>query len=342
MKRLAVIASFLMLAVQAHALSYTNIFGTSPNFLDGNPVVKSLPNNFVRIQAEMSDIEPAKGVFNFTTGTTCNDAMIAEAVAEGRTIEFDVWNWGAWVTNATEWPNRYQDLQGYVTNILNRWPAISILGDWNEHSWANTNNLMMIVTNAVPVSPNFLEAEYSILTSNIWLAKQSVNPAVKIDIGKFQSFDPPSFYYQCAQIEATNGIANLANYFTWHVQYDGGMYPALTNYWNGQSTNLSAANSIAAAQALFPTLGVGSDEWYPNDFTNAVQAATAYRVNGAAMLIDMLMPYPPSSGVFSNAYGCYSNGQLNATSLAIINALLPPGTNVTAMLLQGWLVKTNR
>jgi hypothetical protein len=181
------------------------------------------------------------------------------------------------------------------------------------------------------------------MCSNIFIAKQLVNPAVKLDICKSDGFhlDYLQLLSQCLG-------TNLCDYVTWHVQYGasaGRAFAAMTNFYGNGWIDYSANDTLNLARINFPKSKIGSDEWYTNDLSNSVAAATCYRTNSASVLVDMLMAYnwpgsPPGDTNQINWYGA-TNDQLNATSIAIIHALLPDGTNVNCITLTGWSVVPN-
>jgi hypothetical protein len=275
------------------ARSLNNILGCSDdtlvNGIDFSARMAGLPNHFTRIQASWPEINPARSVFNFTNAPSCNDAIIATAAAQGRVILFDVNEWPAWVQ--ADWSNRYADMSVYVTSVLKRWPQVQILGCWNEPSPFPPPNGDIIpgITNA---GPQQLMPEYHVLVTTIYKAKMGVNPSVKLDIGKFVNFQSYPAYFQAMK---SLGTWTMGDYITWHDGNDGSMNPLIDNpATSSGAATPSVAHQLQWAQALFPGKLVGCDEHYSFDFTRCIQSAAAYRANGAAMLVEQLLPYPAS------------------------------------------------
>jgi hypothetical protein len=307
------------------AQSLNNIFGTSADTLVNGPVfsrrIASLPNHFTRFTANWPEINPAPGVFNFTDAPSCNDAMIAVAAGQGRTILFDVNGWPAWVQS--DWTNRYADMAAYVTAVLHHWPQIQILGAWNEPSNTQTPLAVLVPGNS-NVTALQLMTEYHSLVIAIYKAKQIVNPSVKLDIGKFIDF---AHYMPCLQLLKSLGTWTMADYITWHDGYNTN-YPALTDIVVEGVTVPSAAHKVAMALALFPGKMVGSDEYYNYELKSSIQAATAYRISGASMMIDCLLSYPTPAApnpYYASSYGVDpATGQFSTRSKVFINLLTMP------------------
>jgi hypothetical protein len=307
------------------AQSLNNIFGTGADTLVNGPVFSqrcaALPNHFTRFTANWFEINPAPGVFNFTNAPSGNDAMIAVAAAQGRAILFDVNGWPAWVQ--ADWKNRYQHMADYVTAVLTRWPQIQILGCWNEPSWTHSAR-GDIVPNIPVATPLQLMTEYHVLVTTIYNAKQAVNTAVQLNVGKFIDF---AHYVPCLQLLRSLGTWTMADYITWHDGYNTN-YPALTDIVIQGVTVPSAAHKIAFARALFPGKMVGSDEYSNYELKSSIQAAAAYRAAGASMMIDCLIAYPTPANPSQQYALCYGvdpvTSQFSTRSKVFINLLTMP------------------
>jgi hypothetical protein len=312
----------------------TNIFGTTVDTLVNGPAfsarIASLPNMFTRIQANWFEINPSAGVFNFASAPSCNDAMIATALAQGRTILFDVWGWPAWVQ--ADWANRYQHMQDYVTAVLKHWPGVAILGCWNEPSFdQQPDNVLVkgVTGNTITVTIAQLMTEYHNLVMAIYNAKQAVNPKVQLNIGKFGNFQS---YTPHMQLLKSLGTWAMGDYITWHDANDQFMNPAVDNPQTGTySATPSVAHQCQWAAALFPGKMYGSDESYDYVTAYSVASTLAYRDNGASMLIKQYIPYPVPAAVIGQPiaaiYGTDANGNINLRSQAVIGLLTEPSTS---------------
>ena len=260
------------------AQSRNNIFGCSDDTLVNGPAfsrrMAALPNHFTRIQANWPEINPAPGVFNFTNAPSCNDAIIATASAQRRVILFDVWGWPEWVQ--VDWTNRYVAMRNYVIAVLTRWPQIQILGCWNEPSFdQGLANVLCPGINYTNGTPAHLMAEYHVLVTTIYSAKQSVNPAVKLNIGKFGNFES---YTPHMQLLKSLGTWAMGDYITWHDANDQFIDPGIDNPVTAtRSATPSVAHQVQWAKALFPGKMVGCDEHYSWSTQYCIESAAAYR-----------------------------------------------------------------
>lgn len=319
----ALIAALAVICLNAHAQAGTNILGTcADNFANGPAMsaeLTALPNHFVRIQASWAELNPAPGVFVWNTNS-CSDAEISNAVAQGRSILFDVCDFPGWVQD--NFASRYFYLGEYITAVLQHWPQIAILGCWNEVSGVQNSpdTILPGVTNATSAQ---IMAEYHVLVTAIYNAKQGVNPQVKLDGGKFVNF---ASYQANFQLLKSLGTWAMLDYITWH-DYDNARFDPMTDVATNGVIVYSAFHKVQLARALFPGKLVGADEFANCDVKSTVQSAAAYRAAGASMLIDCLLPLPtpvnPDPG-YLNQWGANPDFTLTERSQLFLELLTMP------------------